>query len=148
VHGYCYTGGLELALAGDIIIAAESARFADTHAKWALTPAWGMSQRLPRRIGAAKAKEMLFTAKTYTAEEAVAMGLANMCVPDDGFEGEIETLARSILANSWFSNRAYKRLLENTDGMSIEDGLRYEIEHSEGRGPDVEERISAFGKKK
>jgi len=76
------------------------------------------------------------------------MGLANMCVPDESFEAEIESLARSILANSWFSNRANKRLLEKTDGMSLEDGLRYEIEHNEGWGPDVKERISAFGKKK
>ncbi len=58
----------------------------------------------------------------------------------------IEALARSILANSWFSNQANKRLLEKTDGMSIGDGLRYEIEHNKGRGPDMKERISAFGK--
>src|SRR5580658_4157517 len=60
VHGHCYTGALELALAGDIIFAAESAKFADTHAKWALTPVWGLSQRLPRRVGIAKAREMMF----------------------------------------------------------------------------------------
>jgi enoyl-CoA hydratase len=148
VHGHCYTGALELALAGDIILAATSARFADTHARWALTPVWGMSQRLPRRVGVAKAKEMMFTAKTFSGEEAVAMGLANLCVPDEDFEAEIEALARAILANSWFSNRANKRLLEKTDGMSLENGLRYEIEHNEGVGPDVIERISAFGKKK
>jgi enoyl-CoA hydratase/carnithine racemase len=148
VHGHCYTGALELALAGDIIIAAKSARFADTHGKFALTPIWGLSQRLPRRVGVAKAKEMMFASRTYTGEEAVAMGLANMCVPDESFEAEVESLARSILANSWFSNRANKRLLEKTDGLPIGDGLRYEIEHNEGRGPDMLERINAFGKKK
>src|SRR5690606_9930261 len=58
VHGHCYTGALELALAGDLLVAAESARFADTHAKWALTPLWGMSQRLQRRVGLPKAREM------------------------------------------------------------------------------------------
>jgi enoyl-CoA hydratase len=148
VHGHCYTGALELALAGDILLAAESARFADTHGKWALTPIWGMSQRLPRRIGLARAKEMMFTAKTYTAREALAMGLANMCVPDDQFEGEIEALAKAILANSWFSNRANKKLLKNTDGMALEAGLRYEVDHNEGHGPDAAERMGAFGKKK
>jgi enoyl-CoA hydratase len=66
VHGHCYTGALELALAGDIILAAESAKFADTHARWALTPVWGLSQRLPRRIGTAKAREMMFTSRTYS----------------------------------------------------------------------------------
>ena len=61
VHGHCYTGALELALSGDLILAAESAKFADTHAKWALTPVWGLSQRLPRRVGTYKAREMMVT---------------------------------------------------------------------------------------
>ena len=73
VHGHCYTGALELALAGDIILASENAKFADTHAKWALTPVWGMSQRLPRRIGAPKAMEMMLSARTYSGREAEAM---------------------------------------------------------------------------
>jgi len=147
VHGHCYTGALELALSGDIILAAMSARFADTHGKWSLTPIWGLSQRLPRRIGANKAKDMMFTTKTYTSEEAAAMGLANLCVPDETFDAEIEALARSILATFWFSNRANKKLLLKTDGISLEDGIRYEVEHTEGIGPDSKERISAFGKK-
>jgi enoyl-CoA hydratase/carnithine racemase len=148
VHSHCYTGALELALAGDIIIAAKSALFADTHSRWALTPIWGMSQRLPSRIGIAKAKEMMFTARTYTAEEAVAMGLANMCVPDENFDAEIEALARTILSNSWFTHRANKRLIEKTDGMSLKDGLVWEVDNNEGHGPDMVERMSAFGKKK
>ena len=148
VHGHCYTGALELALAGDIIIAAKSARFGDTHAKWALTPIWGMSQRLPRRVGAAKAKEMMYTAKTYTGDEAAAMGLANVCVADENFDAEIESMARAILANSWFSNRANKRLQEYTDGMSLHEGLRYEFDNNEGKGPDMMDRIRAFANKK
>jgi enoyl-CoA hydratase len=148
VHSHCYTGALELALAGDIILAAESAKFADTHGKWALTPIWGMSQRLPRRVGSAKAREMMFTAKTYTAKEALAMGLVNMCVPDDAFDMEISALAASILANSWFSNRANKKLLKETDGRPMADGLRYEVDNNEGIGPDAAERMGAFGKKK
>ena len=55
VHGHCYTGALEVALAADFIVASDTARFGDTHAKWALTPVWGMSQRLPRRVGAGRA---------------------------------------------------------------------------------------------
>ena len=51
VHGHCYTGALELALAGDLIVASANAKFADTHGKWALQPVWGISQRLPRKIG-------------------------------------------------------------------------------------------------
>ena len=59
VQGHCYTGALELALACDLLICAESARFADTHGKWAMTPTWGMSQRLPRRIGPLQAKMLM-----------------------------------------------------------------------------------------
>jgi enoyl-CoA hydratase len=147
VHGHCYTGALELALAGDMIVAAESAKFADTHARWALTPIWGMSQRLPRRVGPAKAREMMFTCRTYSGAEAVAMGLANMCVPDDSFDAEIRKLAETILANSWFSHRANKRLLMETDGLSLRLGLAHEVYRNYGVGPDMRERIAAFNNK-
>ena len=82
VHGHCYTGALEVALAADFIIAAESAKFGDTHAKWALTPIWGMSQRLPRRVGIATAKRLMFTAEMIKADEAYRIGLAEKVVPD------------------------------------------------------------------
>jgi enoyl-CoA hydratase/carnithine racemase len=144
VHGHCYTGALELALAGDIILAAESAKFADTHAKWALTPVWGLSQRLPRRIGTYKAREMMFTCRTYGGRAAEAMGLANACVPDAAFEAALEALTAEILANSSFSHAANKRLLIQTDGLPIESGLAHEIYHGEGRGPDMAARIGAF----
>src|ERR1043165_8847129 len=65
VQGHCLTGGLELALAADIIIAGESAKFGDTHGKWDLVPVWGLSQRLPRRVGRAKALEMQTGARHY-----------------------------------------------------------------------------------
>ncbi|MBV9540055.1 MAG: enoyl-CoA hydratase/isomerase family protein, partial [Alphaproteobacteria bacterium] len=82
VHGHCLTGGLELALAADIIIAGESAKFGDTHGKWDLVPVWGLSQRLPRRVGRAKALEMSFSGRFVSGREAEKTGLANFCVPD------------------------------------------------------------------
>lgn len=145
VHGYCYTGALELALAGDLLVASESARFADTHSRWGLTPIWGMSQRLPRRVGAAKAKEMMLTGRVYTGEEAAAMGLANLCVPDERFDEEVERLARSVLENSWVSNRVNKHLVDASDGMTLAEGLRYEMENSPGATPDAQERVAQFG---
>jgi enoyl-CoA hydratase len=148
VHGHCYTGALELALAGDLIIASESARFADTHSRWGLTPIWGLSQRLPRRVGAAKAKEMMLTGRVYTGEEAATMGLVNLCVPDEHFDEEIERLARSVLDNSLFSNRVNKRLVDTTDGMTLAEGLRYEIENSPGIAPDAPERMAEFGSRR
>jgi enoyl-CoA hydratase len=144
VHGHCYTGALELALAGDIILAAEGAKFADTHARWALTPVWGLSQRLPRRVGTYKAREMMFTCRTYSGREAEAIGLANLTVPDADFDAAIEALTAQILENSSFSHAANKRLLSATDGMSQGAGLAHEIYHGEGRGPDMAERIAAF----
>jgi enoyl-CoA hydratase/carnithine racemase len=147
VHGHCYTGALELALAGDIIVAAEGARFADTHAKWALTPVWGMSQRLPRRVGPYKAREMMFTCRTYSGREAAEMGLANICVPDNEFDAQLEALSAQILANSWFSHRANKRLLRDSDGLPLEAGLAREVYYGEGRGPDMEARIAGFSSK-
>jgi len=147
VHGHCYTGALELALAGDIILASESAKFADTHARWALTPVWGLSQRLPRRVGTYKAREMMFTCRTYSGREAAAIGLANQCVADAAFEAAIGALTREILANSSFSHAANKRLLRQTDGLPQGAGLAHEIYYGEGRGPDMAERIAAFTRK-
>jgi len=144
VHGHCYTGGLELALAGDIIVASASAKFGDTHGKWSLAPVWGMSQRLPRRVGAAKAKEMMFTSRAYSGAQAEAMGLANFCFADESFDAEVEKLTKEILGNSWFSHRANKKLILDTEGLPLAAGLAHEIYKSEGRGPDAQERVAAF----
>ena len=147
VHGHCYTGGLELALAGDIILASENARFGDTHSKFALSPVWGMSQRLPRRIGQPKAKEMMFTSRTIQGREAEAIGLANICYADDAFDGEVKKFCAEVAANSWFSHRANKALMVETEGKDLDEGLAHEIYHGRGRGPDMEERIAAFNKR-
>ena len=147
VHGHCYTGALELALAGDIVFAAEGAKLADTHAKWALTPVWGMSQRLPRRVGTYRARELMFTCRTVGGREAAEIGLADFCVADAEFDTRLDALAAQILANSWFSHRANKRLLTQTDGMTQAQGLAHEIFRGEGRGPDMEARIAGFQNK-
>ena len=144
VHGHCYTGALEVALAADFILAAESARFGDTHAKWALTPVWGMSQRLPRRVGVATAKRLMFTAEMISSAEAFRIGLAEKVVPDAEFEAAIEALGKQILANSPFSHAANKRLLEATDARDMDSGLQWEVLNCEGVGPDMQARIGAF----
>lgn len=148
VHGHCYTGALELALAADIILAAEGAKFADTHARWALTPVWGLSQRLPRRVGTAKAREMMFTCRTYSGREAEAMGLANACLPDATFLEGVDAWTAEIAANSSFSHAANKRLLDQTDGLPLPAGLAHEVYRGEGVGPDMRERIAAFAARK
>ncbi len=148
VHSHCYTGALELALAGDLILASADAKFADTHAKWALTPVWGMSQRLPRRVGASRAYEMMLTAETISGAEAAAIGLANRCLPAETFFDGVEAFARQVLTNSWFSHRANKRLLIETDGAPLAAGLAHEVYAGRGVGSDMRERIAAFTKKK
>jgi enoyl-CoA hydratase/carnithine racemase len=135
VRGHCYTGGLELVLAADIIVAAEGARFPDTHAKFDLVPIWGLTQRLPRRVGMAKAKEMMFASRVYSGTEAAAIGLANFAVPDADLDAQVETLCADILANSARSNRAIKTLLADTDGLTLAAGNAWELHHSEGHGP-------------
>lgn len=144
VHGHCYTGALEVALAADFLVAADNARFGDTHAKWALVPVWGMSQRLPRRVGLAAAKRLMLTADTIDAAEAVRIGLAEYAVPFPSFDAEIGALATRITANSAFSHAAVKRLLDATDARPLDAGLQWEVMESEGLGPDAEERIAAF----
>lgn len=147
VHGHCYTGALEVALAADFIIASENARFGDTHAKFALTPVWGMSVRLPRRVGIASAKRLMFTAEMFGAEEAVRLGLAEYSIAQDQFEAEIVRLAEQIAGQSHFSHAANKRLLDRADGKAADEALLREWMDGEGRGPDMQKRIAAFMKK-
>src|SRR4029077_15468253 len=95
----------------DIIRAAESARFGDTHGKWDLVPVWGLSQRLPRRVGRAKALEMSFSGRFYSGRQAETMGLANICVPDAELDGAVAAFVKDVLGNSWRSSRAIKKLV-------------------------------------
>jgi enoyl-CoA hydratase/carnithine racemase len=147
VQGHCYTGALELALACDLLVCAESARFADTHGKWAMTPTWGMTQRLPRRIGPLRAKRLMFTGTPITGAEAVELGLANECVADDRLEDTTLDLARAIVANSWHTLRADKRLVNEGQHYTLAEGLAFERRTSPGAGPDMAERLKAFGSK-
>jgi enoyl-CoA hydratase/carnithine racemase len=146
VQGHCLTGGLELALGADIIIAAESAKFADTHGKWDLVPEWGMSQRLPRRVGKAKAMEMMFTSRNYSGREAAEMGLANFCVADAELDAAVAQFAKEVLANSWRSNAANKKLLKDTDGLTEKAGLAHELHRTVGRGNEMGERLARMRK--
>ncbi len=145
VHGHCYTGALELALACDLMVVASDARIADTHGKWGMSPTWGMSQRLPRRVGLLAAKEMMFSGRVVSGEKAVAMGLANQAVAEDQVMTAAEAMARGFLENSWFTLRADKMLVNRGLDYTLGEGLKFERTHSPGRGPDVAERLARFG---
>ena len=146
VQGHCMTGGLELVLAADVIIAAEGAHFADTHSKWDLVPIWGLTQRLPRRIGSYKAMELMFTGRKCGGAEAAEIGLANICVPDDELDARAREFCAGILNNSARSNRAIKKLLLDTDGMPLKQGLAWELHYSEGHGPEFLDRLASMRK--
>jgi enoyl-CoA hydratase/carnithine racemase len=146
VEGVCFTGGLELVLAADIIVAAEDARFADTHARWALVPGWGLTQRLPRRIGPGRARLMMFSSGEIDGRTAEDWGLADLCLPAAAFETELGRLVKDIAANSSHSLRGYKRLLAETHDLPLAAGLAWERANSPGAGPDFAERIAGrFG---
>ncbi len=144
VQGHCSTGALELALAADLIVAAESAQFCDAYARWGLTPIWGLSLRLPHRIGTPKAAEMMFSCRTYSGSEAHEMHLANFCYPDAEFETQLGTLAADILANSWYSNRVNKRALLESDGLPLHDAHTLSLFKNEGLAPDAAQRVTKF----
>lgn len=146
VQGHCYTGSLELVLACDLLIAAESAKFSDTHGKWAMTPTWGMTQRLPRRIGLVRAKEMMFTGRIVSGAESVVLGLANECVPDDALKDRALELAAEIVKNSWHTLKADKSLVNAGLNHHLKEGLEYERKNSPGPGPDMAERLTGFGR--
>jgi enoyl-CoA hydratase len=148
VRGHCYTGALEVVLACDLLVASETARFVDSHGKWGMTPTWGMSQRLPRRIGLVRAKELMLTGRVVEGPEAADLGLANRCVSDDALEDETRALAESIVANSWWTLRADKQLVNEGQRHTLTDGLAYERANSKGATPDTLERLKSFGKKK
>lgn len=147
VHALCYTGGLELALAGDLIVAGASARFADTHGKWGFVAGWGLAQRLPRRIGISRATLLMMTGRPIDAAEAHDMGLADICVADGELDRATSELARNVLNNSWHTNREYKKLMATTIAMSLEQGLAFERSNFPGNSPDCQERLKAFGAK-
>jgi enoyl-CoA hydratase len=144
VQGHCSTGALELALAADLIVASESARFSDVYARWGLTPVWGLSLRLPHRIGTAKASEMMFSCRSYSGTQAEAMHLANFCFADDKFDPELAALSADILSNSWYANHVNKRALIEIDGLSLHDAHGLELFKNEGLAPDAAQRIAKF----
>ena len=145
VNGYCFTGGLEIMLGCDLVIASEEAKIGDTHAKWGLRPTWGMSARLPRRVGFLKAREMSFTADAISGKEAERIGLVNMAVPNDRLEETLQVMAKKMMANSLESIAAYKHLYNTNESMTLDKSLELEY-GTEFEISDTLERLGQFKK--
>jgi len=144
VNGFVFTGGLELLLSTDIIVASEDAQFGDTHCKFGLRPSWGMSQRLPRIIGINRAKYHTFTARNITAQEAKAYGLAQIVVPGDKLREEVEKLCKTVLKNSREAMAANKALYNRGWFTTLREGLE-NVEYSQTFDiNDTNDRLAGF----
>jgi enoyl-CoA hydratase/carnithine racemase len=132
-------------LACDVVIAAEEAKIGDTHAKWGIRPTWGMSARLPRRVGFIKAKELSYTADSITGREAERIGLINAAVPLEKLEEALQIMAKKIMANSTESIAAYKQLYNANESMTLQGALELEFK-TEFDISDTMERLGGFKK--
>jgi enoyl-CoA hydratase len=123
INGVAATGGFEIAMACDILLASTEAQFADTHAKVGLLPGWGLSVRLPRRIGLHRAKELAFTARFVSAAEAAEWGLVNRVVPPEELLGQARAMAEQMLAVVPEILVNYKKLLDTGFGRPAGEAL-------------------------
>jgi enoyl-CoA hydratase len=126
INGHAITGGFEMALACDIRIASENARFADTHARVGMLPGWGLSQKLPRLIGLSRAKEISFTGSPVLAQQAYAWGLVNHVVPTDELMPKAIQMAEEMCACVPEILRQYKSLIEEGYSMPYKEALAWE----------------------
>ena len=148
IKGHCFTCGLELALACDLLVAAESAQLGDTHGQWGLVPVWGMSVRLPERVGRSRAKELMFTSRRVSGSMASQIGLVDHAIDDDDLDAFVDGLAREIAANSPGTNRIDKALLMAQAEMTRGEALLHERTLPFGVPEDMAERMANPVKKR
>ncbi|MFK8048362.1 MAG: enoyl-CoA hydratase [Halioglobus sp.] len=126
INGHAVTGGFEMALACDVLIASEDARFADTHARVGILPGWGLSQKLPRMIGLSRAKEISFTGAPVFAEQALQWGLVNHVVGKEELLPRAEKLAEDMCRCIPHLLPQYKALIEEGYSMPYAEALAWE----------------------
>ena len=146
LHGHCFTGGLELALACDFLIADEATKLGDTHGQWGLVPIWGMSVRLPERVGVSTAKELMFTSRRISGAEAGEIGLVDHAVPAEDLDAKVAALASEILTNSRGTNRIVKHLIADRAEMTRVEALLHERTTPHGTPGDMAERLAGGGR--
>jgi enoyl-CoA hydratase len=123
INGAAVTGGLEIALYCDILIASEQARFADTHARVGLLPTWGLSVRLPQKVGVGLARRMSLTGDYLSAPEALRAGLVTEVVPHDELLPAARKVAASIVGNNQNAVRALLASYHRIDAAQTDAGL-------------------------
>ena len=157
VNGMALGGGCELALSCDIILASEKAKFGQPEVGLGITPGFSGTQRLPRRVGIAKAKELIFSGKVIGAAEAEKIGLVNaVYAPEELIPGAI-AMAKSFTANAPIAVKYSKACIDRGMQMDIDGGIAVENElfamcfatadQKEGMGAFLEKRPAAFRNK-
>ncbi len=148
INGAAVTGGFELALACDVLLAGDAARFADTHARIGVAPGWGLSQRLSRAIGPYRAREVSLTGNWVSAEQAAAWGLVNRVLPDAGLMPAARALALDMLGSLPAMLPRYKAIIN--DGFALSFGEAMALERARATAfnasvaaADVEQRREA-----
>ncbi len=146
VQGLALAGGLELMMACDIAFAAESARFGDQHAQFALVPGFGGSQRLPRLIGLRRAMDLFLSAAWIDARTAKEWGLVNRLAKDKSLHGDALAYCQALAERSRSGLATMKRLARDGIDRSLADGLRLEQARAPEAlmSPDVTEGLAAF----
>jgi enoyl-CoA hydratase/carnithine racemase len=147
IRGFALGGGLQLALACDVRIVADGARLGLLEFRYGIIPDLGGTQRLPRLVGAGKAKEMIFTAAQIDAGEAFRIGLAERLVADDALEAEAAALAATLAGQPPLALRAAKRTIAAAGrGITVREGLSLEARAQKDclASADIAEAFAAF----
>jgi enoyl-CoA hydratase len=128
VNGFCLGGGCEIAMACDLIIASEKAKFGQPEINLGIIPGGGGTQRLQRLIGPHRAKELIFTGDIIRAEEAERIGLVNRVVPMEELMAAAMDVAAKIATKSAAALKLAKQAINKGMQTSLQDGLDYEYE--------------------
>lgn len=137
INGVAVTGGFELALACDVLVASTEARFADTHARVGIMPGWGLSQKLSRVIGIYRAKELSLTGNYLDAKTADAWGLVSRVVAPSDLLPACKKLASDMLSVPDTALRAYKRIIDDGFALPFDAAMKLERERSQEWGRSV-----------
>ncbi|GMJ09965.1 ENOYL-COA HYDRATASE 2, enoyl-CoA hydratase/isomerase A [Hibiscus trionum] len=130
INGAAVTAGFEIALACDILVAAEGTKFIDTHTRFGIVPSWGLSQKLARIIGPNKAREVSLTAKPLTAEEAQKLGFVNYVVPETELMKKAREIAAAIAKNNHEIVIRYKSMINEGFKLDLHQALALEKERA------------------
>ncbi|MCI8480362.1 MAG: enoyl-CoA hydratase/isomerase family protein [Oscillibacter sp.] len=157
VNGFALGGGCEIAMACDIILASEKAKFGQPEVGLGITPGFSGTQRLPRRVGIAKAKELIFSGKMIKADEAKEIGLVNAVYAPEALMDAAKEMAKSFTKNAPIAVKYSKACIDRGMQMDIDDGIALENElfamcfatedQKEGMGAFLEKRPANFQNK-